>query len=117
MEETDWDYVNDNNMQNWKSYTKTCSKSSCLWMRKGFDCKFIKKIHVVHISDGLQLVIHRNLHRNVHFSVSDKRILIFLKSYCKYNDMKIAFYRSDKTYTKVENLIVMNNFSEAFKKK
>ena len=115
VEETDWDYVNKNNMQNWKSYVKTCSENSCLWMRKGFDCKFIKRIHVVHISDGLQLVIHRNLHRNVHYSISDKRILMFLNSYCKYTDMKIAFYRPDQTYTKLENIIVMNNFSDNFK--
>ena len=115
VEETDWYYVNNNNVQKWKTYTKTCSKSSCLWMMKDFDCKFLKKIHVVHIADGLQLAIHRNLHRNVHFSVSDKRILIFLKSYCKYNYTKIEFYRSDKTNTKIKNLIVINNFSDNLK--
>ena len=115
VEETDWDYVNNNNVQKWKTYTKTCSESNCLWIRKGFDFKFLKKIHLVHIVDGLQLVIHRKLHRNVNFSISDKRILIFLKSYCKYNDMKITFYGSDKTYTKIENLIVINSFSDNLK--
>ena len=66
VEETDWDYVSEGNKLSWKKYEKACSRHSCLWMRENFDLKYVKQIYVVLVSEGLQLVIHNNLHRNIH---------------------------------------------------
>ena len=85
-------------------------------MRNGFDPMYITKAHVILIPDGLQLVIHKNLHRNIHYSVSDNKFLKHLRSFCNFNDIKIAVYKEDRSYTKVENIIVINNFSSNLKK-
>ena len=68
------------------------------------------------MSEGSQLVIHNNLHRNIHYSVSDKRMLRVLDLFCKFNDIKIAVYKSDRSYTKADNIIVINKFSDEFQK-
>ena len=100
----------------WKVYIRTCSDINCCWMRNGFDQMYIAKVHVILIPDGLQLVIHKNLHRNIHYCVSDKNFVRHLHSFCNFNDIKIAVYKEDRSYTKVDNIIVINNFSSILKK-
>ena len=116
VEETNWDYVMSGKYSRWKAYIRTCSDINCCWMRNGLVQMYIAKVHVILIPDELQLVIHNNLHRNIHYSVSDKNFVRHLHSFCNFNDIKIAVYKEDRSYTKVDNIIVINNFSSNFKK-
>ena len=101
----------DNNLRQFGAYCKQLKKTKeDMWNRELFMPCFLKKVHVVMVSESMQFVIHKNLHINLHYSISDNRRLKMLVSFCKFSAIKIAVYKTDTTYTNINDVVVLNNF-------
>ena len=101
----------DNHQRQFSAYCKQLKKTKQdMWKRELFMPRFLKKLHVVMVSDSMQFVIHKNLHMNLHYSISDNKKLKMLVSFCKFSAIKVAVYKTDTTYTNINDVVVLNNF-------
>ena len=101
----------DNNQRQFCAYCKHLKKTKQdMWKRELFMPCFLKKVHVVMVSESMQFVIHKNLHINLHYSISDNKKLKMLVSFCKFSTIEVAVYKTDTTYTNINNVVVLNNF-------
>ena len=104
----------DNHQRQFCAYCKQLKKTKQdMWKRELFMPRFLKKVHVVMVSDSMQFVIHKNLHMNLHYSISDNKRLKMLVSFCKFSVIEVAVYNTDTTYTNINNVVVFNNFANS----
>ena len=102
---------NDNNQRQFCAYCRQLKKTKQdMWKRELFMPCFLKKVHVVMVSEYMQFVIHKNLHMNLHYSISDNKRLKMLVSFCKFSAIEVAVYKTDTTYTNINDVVVLNNF-------
>ena len=75
--------------------------------------KFLKKIHIVMVSDTMQLVFHKNLHVNLHYSISQQKNLDMITAYCNFSGITVTSYSTDASYTDFDDVVVLNNFEQS----
>ena len=86
------------------------SDNDHIWNRDFFMTKFLKKIHTIMVSDRLQLVFHKNLHVNLHYSISKRRNLILIHAFGNFAGIDFIVYNADTTYVDFDGVVVLNNF-------
>ena len=47
------------------------------------------------VSDTMQLVFRKNLHVNLHYSISKEKHLNMIKAYCKFSGIDVIAYNND----------------------
>ena len=62
------------------------------------------------VSDTIQLVFHKNLYVNLHYSISRQKNLDMITAYCDFSGINVTSYNADTSYTDFDNVIVLNNF-------
>lgn len=110
VEETNFEVLS---TKHWQSYCKDIKgKSLDMWERSLFQPTFLKKLHIVMVSDSFQLVIHKNLHVNLHYSVSSHIRLNKIVGYSKFSDIEVKVYALQDSYTSFEDIVVLNHINE-----
>ena len=111
VEETCMHHVN---TPEWKKYCKNMKRDNeQIWSREFFMPKFLKKIHIVMVSNTMQLVFHKNLHVNLHYSISRQKNLDMITAYCDFSGINVTSYNTDTSYTDFDNVVVLNNFKQS----
>ena len=88
------------NTQEWKTYCQKI-KDNNEHMRKIdlFRVDSIKK-------DTMQLVFHKNLHVNLHYSISKEKHLNMIQAYCKFSGIDVIVYNNDTSYYDFDSVVV-----------
>ena len=87
VEETLMDHVN---TREWKMYCKNMkSNNDHIWNRDFCMTKFLKTIHIIMVSDKLQLVFHKNLHVNLYYSISKKKNLDLIHAFGNFSGIDV----------------------------
>ena len=64
------------------------------------------------VSDTLQLVFHKTLHLNLHYSISKKKDLDLIRAFGNYTGIDVIVYNVDTTYVDFDGVVVLNNFEQ-----
>ena len=65
------------------------------------------------VSDTLQLVFHKNLHINLHYSISKERNLDLIRAFGNFTGIDVIVYNADTTYVDFDGVVVLNNFEQS----
>ena len=68
------------------------------------------------VSDSFQLVSHKNLRVNFHYSVGSHNRLNMLFGYSKCSDIELKVYTVEESYTNFEDILVLNHFKNTQKR-
>ena len=70
-----------------------CKNMKCnndqIWNRDFFMTKFLEKIHIIMVSDTLQLVFNKNLHVNLHYSISQNNNMDMILAFCNFYEIDV----------------------------
>ena len=102
------------NTQEWKThFRKIKDNNEHMWNRELFRVDYIKKVHIIMVSDAMQLVFHKNLHVNLHYSISNKKHLKMIQAFCKFSGIDVIGYNNDTSYYDFDNVVVSNSFEHS----
>ena len=102
------------NSNKWNSYCRYMKNSNDdMWNRDFIMGDFIKKVHVIMISDSMQFVIHKNLNLNFHYSISDEKRLKMIVAFCKFSGIEVRVYKNDTSYEDINEVVVLNKFKQS----
>ena len=65
------------------------------------------------VSDTLQLVFHKNLHLNLHYSISKKKNLDLIHAFGNFTGIDVIEYNADTTYVDFDGVVVLNKFEQS----
>ena len=65
------------------------------------------------VSDTLQLVFHKNLHVNLHYSISQIKNLDMIIAFGNFSGIDVIVYNADTSYADFDDVVVLNNFEQS----